>query len=339
MWRINGQDHILKQIEPSLELGQPAHAYLLVGPPHVGKMTLALDLAQAVNCSNPSPAPCHECLQCTRIADGHHADVRVVGINQDDRDGATRTVIGIDSIKEVLHQVSLKPYEGIFTVIIFNEAETMSIEAANALLKNLEEPPDQVLLILLTSNEDAILATVRSRCRRLNLLPLSKAQIEHQLESLDKESSNHSERLARLSRGCLGWAITAREDPRILEEHEAQLDHLREVCQGNLDQKFAYASEVATIFSRDRETARQILYLWLRWWRDLLLVKEGAEDYLQYPHRLESLRSAASELSTTETVSVIKHLQETLASLDSNANPRLALEAFMVRLPRSHIKR
>ena len=302
-------------------------------------MTLALDLAKAVNCPNPSPAPCYECLQCTRIANGHHADVRVVGIKQDDRDGATRTVIGIDSIKEVLHKVSLKPYEGIFTVIIFDEAETMSIEAANALLKTLEEPPDQVLLLLLTSNEDAILTTVRSRCRRLNLLPVSKVEIEHQLESLDKESPRHSERVARLSRGCLGWAITAIENPRILEDHEAQLDHLMEVCQGNLGQKFAYASEVATIFSRDRETARQILYLWLRWWRDLLLVKEGAEDYLQYAHRLENLRSAASALSTPETVSVIKQLQETLASLDSNANPRLALEAFMVRLPRSHMKR
>jgi DNA polymerase-3 subunit delta' len=263
----------------------------------------------------------------------------VVGIKQDDRDGATRTVIGIDSIKEVLHKVSLKPYEGIFTVIIFDEAETMSIEAANALLKTLEEPPDQVLLLLLTSNEGSILTTVRSRCRRLNLRPVSKVQIEHHLESLDKESPSYSERVARLSRGCLGWAITAKRDPSILEDHEAQLDHLMEVCQGNLDQKFAYASEVATIFSRDRETARQLLYLWLRWWRDLLLLKEGAEDYLQYAHRLESLRSTASELSTPETVSVIKQLHETLASLDSNANPRLALEAFMMRLPRSHMKR
>ena len=336
MWRISGQDHILRQLEPSLRLGRPAHAYLLVGPPHVGKMTLAMDLAQAVNCSNPSPAPCRECLQCTRIGQGQHAGVRVVGISQNAGDGPTRTVIGIDAIKEVLHQVSLKPYEGTFTVIIFNDAETMSVEAANALLKTLEEPPEQVLLLLLTANEDAILATVRSRCRRLRLLPVSKVQIEHQLESLYGSSPGDSERLARLSRGCLGWAITAGGNPQSREEHEAQLDRLTEVCQGSLDQKFAYAAEVATLFSRDRESARQVLYLWLRWWRDVLLIKEGAEDYVQHSHRLDDLRSAASGLSTSDTVNIIRSLQETLEALDSNANPRLALEVFMVKLPRAH---
>ena len=338
MWKIRGQDHILRQVEPSLKLGQPAHAYLLVGPPHVGKMTLALDLAQAVNCSDPSPAPCGDCTQCSRIAQGQHSDVRVVGIGKGADDGPTRTVIGIGDIKEVLHQVNLKPYEGAFTVIIFDGAEAMSEEAANALLKTLEEPPGQVLFLLLTADEDALLATIRSRCRRLRLLPVPKTQIEHQLASKHGGNSEESERLARLSRGCLGWAITAGEDPRVLEEHDSQLDRLQEVCQGGLDQRFAYAGEIANLFSKDREAAHQVLYLWLRWWRDLLLVKEGAEDYLQYSHRLDDLRLAASGLSTGETVDFIKLLLETLKALDSNANPRLALEILMLRLPGASVR-
>ena len=337
MWRIRGQDHILRQIEPSLRLGQPAHAYLLVGPPHVGKMTLALDIAKAVNCSDPAPAPCGECLQCTRIAQGQHTDVRVVGIGQSADDGPTRTVIGISDIKEILRQVSLKPYEGTFTVIIFDDAASMSDEAANSLLKTLEEPPGQVMFLLLTTNEDALLNTIRSRCRRLNLLPSPKYQIEHQLESQYGNSPETSERLARLSRGCLGWAITAGESPQVLADHEAKLDQLMEICQGGLDRRFAYAGEIATIFSRDREAARQVLYLWLRWWRDLLLIKEGAEDYLQNSHRIDDLRLTATGLSTVDTVNFIKSLLETLEALDSNASPRLALEVLMIKLPLANV--
>ncbi|PKB80253.1 MAG: hypothetical protein BZY88_09185 [SAR202 cluster bacterium Io17-Chloro-G9] len=337
MWKIRGQDHILRQIEPSLKLGQPAHAYLLVGPPHVGKMTLALDLAQALNCSDPSPAPCGDCTQCTRIAQGQHADVRVVEIGQGAEDGPTRTVIGINDIKDVLHQVNLKPYEGKFTVIIFNGAEAMSDEAANALLKTLEEPPGRVLFLLLTADEEALLTTIRSRCRPFRLLPVPKTDIERQLESEHSSSSEESERLARLSRGCLGWAITAGESPQVLEEHEARLDRFREVYQAGLDQRFAHASEIANIFSRDREAARQVLYSWLRWWRDLLLIKEGSEDYLQNSHRLDDLRLTASGLNTVETVDFIKLLLETLEALDSNASPRLALEVLMLKLPGANV--
>ena len=81
MWQIFGQDHLLAQLEASLKQGRPAHAYLLVGPPHVGKMTLAINLAQAVNCLEGLGPPCGSCTQCTRIVQGHHADIRVVTVN------------------------------------------------------------------------------------------------------------------------------------------------------------------------------------------------------------------------------------------------------------------
>ncbi|HZA25757.1 MAG TPA: DNA polymerase III subunit delta' [Dehalococcoidia bacterium] len=333
MWQIHGQDHILKQIEPSLKHGRLAHAYLLVGPPHVGKMTLALSLAQSVNCLQGRGTPCGDCGQCRRIAQGNHADVRVVGIVQRDENGPTRTVIGIGDVKEALHQVNLKPYEGSCTVIIFDGAEFMSEEAANALLKVLEEPPPQVLILLLTSNEEALLSTIKSRCRRLGLLPVAKDLVVERLQSEHGAAPELAEQLARLSRGCLGWAINAAQDPQILEQREADLERIGEICQSNLEERFSYAAELANRFYRDRESSRETLYLWLGWWRDLILIKEGAEQYIRNQDHLTRLQLQATQLTTSQIVSFIKALQGILGALDSNANARLAIEALMLNLP------
>jgi DNA polymerase-3 subunit delta' len=333
MWQVYGQDHILRQIEPSLKQGRLAHAYLLVGPPHVGKKTLALNLAQGVNCLQGPGVPCSACSQCQRIAQMKHADVRVIGVTQRQEGGPTRTVIGIGDVKEALHQASLKPYEGACTVIIFNGAEAMSEEGANALLKTLEEPPPQVLILLLTSNEEVLLSTIKSRCRRLGLLPVPKGQMVEKLQTEHGAEPETAERLARLSRGCLGWAIDAMGDPQILEQREADLERIQEVCQASLDERFGYAAELATRFLRDRDSTKELLFLWLRWWRDLMLIKEGAEDFIQNQDQLNQLRLQASQLTTAQVVSFIKLLNQTLKALDSNANARLALEVLMLSLP------
>ncbi|MEE8466132.1 MAG: DNA polymerase III subunit delta' [Dehalococcoidia bacterium] len=333
MWTIYGQENLLKRLEPSLRQRRQSHAYLLSGPPHVGKMTLAINLSQAVNCNEGPGVPCGSCTQCTRIADGRHADIRTLAPGQGEEGRAPRTVIGIDSIKEIIGRVSLKPYEGSTSVVIIDGAETMSDDAANALLKILEEPPPQVLFLLLTANESAVLPTVRSRCQTLSLLPLPKDQMMERLTSNHQATPAQAEQLYRLSRGCLGWAISALNDSQVLEQRQADLEKLQETLDAGLETRFTYANEVATLFGSDREAAKDLLTLWLRWWRDLLLIKEGAEEYLHNLDHADSLRGQASGLTTPEIVQFIKRLMQTLSSLDSNVSPRLAMEVMMLNIP------
>ena len=355
MWQLYGQDHILRQLEPALTGDHLSHAYLLVGPPHVGKMTLALNLAQSVNCLQGPGAPCGSCTQCSRIAAGHHADVRIVGVGRRETSGETdggsghadsradaievprsarSTVIGIDDVRDVLHQVNLKPFEGSRIVVIFDGAESLSEEAANALLKTLEEPPPQVVVLLLTTNEESLPSTILSRCQRLVLLPLSKEQLAERLVADHQARPEEAERLARLSRGCLGWAINALKDPRVLEQREAELDRLKEACEAGLSLRFGYAAELATLFSRDRESAIQLLYVWLRWWRDLMLIKEGDQEFITNDDQLTALSLQATQLTIGRIVQVIESLIHTIEALEHNANPRLTLEALMLGLPR-----
>ncbi len=333
MWTVHGQDHLLKQLEPSLKQRRQSHAYLLSGPPHVGKMALAVNLSQAVNCLEGPGVPCGSCTQCTRIAQRLHADVRTVAPGQGEEARSARTMIGISDIKEVLRRVSLNPYEGSSSVVIFDGAESMTDDAANALLKTLEEPPPQVMFLLLTADDGAVLPTVRSRCQTLTLLPLSKEQMVDRLTTDRHQTNEKAEQLYQLSRGCLGWAISALDDAQVLEQRQADLEKMQETLDAGLETRFTYANEVASLFGNDREAAKDLLALWLRWWRDLLLIKEGAEEFLHNADHAHSLRSQASGLSTPQIVQFIHHLMQTLSGLDSNVSPRLAMEVLMLNLP------
>ena len=419
MWQVYGQDHIIRQLDAGLKTGRLAHAYLLVGPPHVGKMALALNLAQAVNClgsrsgtgieasgiaavemggpemdgglfggapgglpaaaANSAPdslsaglptdvsvvvpadvpsgvqsgvssgipvdaladvpagvpvdAPCGNCIQCRRIAEGLHADLKVIGVGIGEEEGQSRRDIRIDQIREIESFLNLTAYEGSYKVVILDGAELLNTAAANALLKTLEEPPVNVLLLLLTSNEDALLSTIKSRCRFLYLKPVAKSELADKLVAGYAAAPEMAEQLARLSRGCLGQAVNALHDGQILEQREADLERLEEVCEGGLDARFNYAAELAARFIRDRDATRELLYLWLRWWRDLLLIKEGAEQYVHNADRIIPLRLQATRLTTAQVVAFIKRLNLTLEALDRNANARLALEVLMLNLP------
>ena len=333
MWTIFGQDHLLKRLEPTLQQRRQSHAYLLSGPPHVGKMAMAINLSQAVNCLEGPGAPCGTCTQCTRIAAGLHADISILVPGQGEEGRSPKTVIGIDAIKELIHRVSLNPYEGSSSVVIIDGAESMSDDAANALLKTLEEPPPQVMFLLLTANEGAVLPTIRSRCQRMVLVPLSRDAMVQRLVSGHQTTPEQAEHLFRLSRGCLGWAIGALDDAQVLEQRQADLERMQETLDAGLETRFTYANEIATLFGSDRDAAKDLLALWLRWWRDLLLIKEGAEEFLHNADYSDSLRNQASGLSTAEIVQFINRLMQTLSNLDSNVNPRLAMEVMMLNLP------
>ena len=332
MWQLRGHDALVGQLDRAFRDGRAPHAYLIVGPPHVGKGTLAVSIAQRVNCTRAEDAPCGSCTQCQRIASGSHADVRTISTAREE-DGASRRQIGISTVRELQHQTSLKPYEGATRVYIFDGAEDMSTEAANALLKVLEEPPDQVLFLLLTALEDSVLPTIRSRCHRIELHPLPIAAVAEELTSSGLAGPEEAEVLARLSRGCLGWALSAAREPAVMERRTAQVERISRLASATLEERFDYGGDLATRYSRDRQDAVGELEQWLRWWRDILLLKEGGEEHVSNVDQMDPLRQVAGQVTTQQVVKTITGVRDTIEALESNANPRLALESFMLALP------
>jgi DNA polymerase-3 subunit delta' len=147
MWTVLGHNKAVSFIQQELERGVIASAYLFIGPPHVGKMTLALELAQALNCESDK-SPCGVCKSCQKIQLGKHTDVRVIGLSGNDElnDVRHQAEISIDQVREVQSSCYLPPFEGKYKIFIIDMAERLSREAANSLLKSLEEPEIKLYL-------------------------------------------------------------------------------------------------------------------------------------------------------------------------------------------------
>jgi DNA polymerase-3 subunit delta' len=327
LWQVVGQSRVVSLLQRSLEQGSIAHAYLVVGPPHVGKMTLALELAQAVNCQEAEP-PCGVCHSCQKIASGKHADVQIVGLEANNS-----AEISIDRIREIQHSSNLPPFEGKYKVFIIERAELMSTEAANCLLKTLEEPPAGVIFILLTTSGRVLPATVVSRCQKLELPPLPASEVENVLGQRWGIERQRAELLARLSHGCLGWAISAASDERLLQQRTERLEGLLNIIGGDYAVRFAYVPQLVAWFGQRRGLVEEILDLWLDWWRDLLLVKLGSGDSVTNIDHESMLVDMAGGYRLEEIRAVINGIQATGEQLRQNANPRLAFEVLMLSIP------
>ncbi len=328
MWNTIGHDTAVDLLRRSLDEGRLAHAYMITGQRHLGKMTLALDLAMAVNCTAPE-RPCGECTQCDRISRGLHTDVKVVEIDID-----TGVTIKIDQVLEMQREISLAPFEGASRVVIFDESERLTEDAANRLLKTLEEPPDRVLMLLLASDTGAVAPTLSSRCQLLELKRVSGATIVDALIRNNDVEAPLADQIARIARGRPGWAFRAASDPEILENLSSKLEELEQIVAGDIEERFAHAAGIASAFGKDRVAGRGDLDMWLDWWRDLMLVKAGTPEFMIHVSRLEIMRAASAKLTTEQIARAIAAIRETASLMERNVNSRLALEQLFLSLPR-----
>jgi DNA polymerase-3 subunit delta' len=330
MWQTIGQHKTLELLERSIKNNELSHAYLITGPPHVGKMTLALELTQAINCEGDQP-PCKECQPCHKIANRKHADVMIIDDTESSpSDSKTNLEIGKDEIKALQHSASLPPYEGKYKVFIINRAENLSHEAANRLLKTLEEPPPHVIIILVTSNDLLVLPTITSRCQRLELRPLPLEQITKLLTSSYKVDNQKARLVAGLSQGCPGWAINAVLDNALLTQRAQFIEDMLALLETTWNERFAYAAKLGD----NKRLAEEILKSWLSCWRDIMLIKYNCKEKAVNSDYLEAFEELCQKLTSKEVENFIDSLNQSLGYITTNANLRLVLEVTLLNMPK-----
>jgi DNA polymerase-3 subunit delta' len=339
-WSLWGNRDTVDRLRNDVVRGHVRHAYLFGGPDGIGKTTLAEFFCQALFCQSP-PEPgvgCGTCLACRKIARAVHPDVQTFSLERQaaagGQKGTKNTSLTIETVRELCATAALRPMEGRWRVILVEDAETLQGIAQEALLKNLEEPPAFMVMILLANDAELLLPTIRSRCQLLELRPVPAAEIRAGLESIGVKSDAVDE-LASLAGGIPGWARRAVSNPRLVEDRRQAVSRALDWVAASGYERIVTAVRLGDGFTKRRSETFADLNTLLGVWRDALLLRAGLSTYLTFRGTGERLAEVAAAWPLDAVHRAVRSVQSCIADLESNVRPRLALEAMVLQWPTS----
>jgi DNA polymerase-3 subunit delta' len=316
-----GQARAIRLLQQSVRAGRLAHGYLFAGPEGVGKKRVALALAQALNCEAAGAVDdgCGTCRSCQKIARGLHPDVQVI-----EAGGGS---LKIEQVRALEADAAMGLYEGRRKVFVIDGAERLTAEAANALLKTLEEPPGSAILILITTSAAALPSTIVSRCQTVVFPRISDDELERYLvrQGIDRAEVSL---IVSFSGGSLARALS-----RDVASLVAARDRLLEAVGQGLQAGPAALIELAEQETRDRDGLRQRVELLAAWLRDLMVARVSRNrELLVNRDREGEIMTRAEVLPLRAILDGLREVHAALEALARNANPRLTFEHLLIRL-------
>ena len=331
---IIGQEVAVQLLGNSLKHGRVPHAYLFIGPCGVGKRLTAINLAKALNCDGSSEISCDRCVCCKKIDASIHPDVQYIYPT------GPSLSITIDNIRELRAQISFKTYEGKKKVYIIVEAENMTIQAANCLLKTLEEPPENSVLILTATDAHLLLRTIVSRCQRVSFNRIELHRIESFLvedHGVDKSLAHF---IANLSQGSLGEALKLEEDTQIPLVKGKLMDMLNRLK--NEDVLTLVGEFNKEVFNNDNgERSRDVaeyrnklhmsLDMLTTCFRDIAILKQAGEQVTLINLDIrEDLKQLENKFSLSQIEEFLNTITDMKIYVRNNVSPQLILERLFL---------
>lgn len=317
---VLGQDTVKQNLMKAVKADRVSHAYMLVGEKGLGKQTLSYAFAKMLLCERNSLSPCGTCHHCVQIEANTHPDV--VLIRQEKAGG-----IGVNEVREQLAaEICIKPFSGKKRVFIIPDAQNMTVQAQNALLKTMEEPPSYAVILLLTEGENALLETVRSRCVKLKFRPVPEEILVSRLKRDFCIGEIEAIEAARFARGIprLANLLLSRsgEKEKIL--------HALEIPAGLGQKKATYLLEEKEWILENFQKMQDFLDLLRMYYRDLLSMKKNRDEgQLIFSARARECARDAGELTFHRVGEILDEITRTEDRLKANVNPAFALELLL----------
>ena len=366
--RVIGQLRVKEALMSAIRSGRLPHAYLFFGGEGVGKDAMAIELARVLHCERNGKEACGECGSCTKMASMQHPDVRLVvalpvgksekgddaplakltepeirtiqeeyrakGENPYHRIAIPRAnIIKINSIREVRRESSLSTFGTRRRVFIISQADMMGDEASNTLLKTLEEPSGDTMLILTTAHKDALLPTILSRCQNIRFDPLSEEEIRTALVERDGIDKDRALLVARLANGSYTRAQDLLSDD-VEGERQEVVNFIRHALANNAK---VLTEDVERVFDmKDRNVSGQFLMLMLMWFRDALVLSNGGN--IINLDQQEDLKRFVARFPSANLVAVLADVERAISLLERNVYIKLVLLDLAFRL-KTHILR
>lgn len=318
---IVGHKQSVKILIKAVSSGRVAHAYLFAGPEGVGKETTAMSFARALLCSHPVDGDaCGTCRECRQVSGGNHPDFYLVE--------PAGSSIKIEQVREIQRRVPYCPYQGGRKIFLIRQAEAMTAEAANCILKTLEEPPGDTVFILLSARPQVLLPTILSRCQAIYFKAMSVPDLIRGLVNLKGVSEEEARLYASLSGGSMGRALSYASGSLMADRDGANA--LAGVLWhgGPLD-----ALEMAEKAAESKPKAVFTLDTLACWYRDLMVWREAGEAGSFFnTDRVDIIKMEAARYDTGRILAIIEEIESTKRKIEVNANTRLALETLFLRL-------
>ncbi len=320
---IIGQEQIKEHLTNSLLTGKVSHAYIINGEKSSGKEFIARVFAQALQCEEGGVEPCQQCRSCKQALTDNQPDIIRVTHEKPN-------TISVDDIRaQVNNDVAIKPYSSRYKIYIINEAEKMTVQAQNAILKTLEEPPEYAVILLLVSNVNSLLPTILSRCVMLNMKPVADELVKKFLCEEMQIPDYKAEVCVAFARGNVGKAKALASSEDFENVKNEALSLLKYVKEMELSEIIAAIKKI-TEYKLEIGDYLDIIAIW---YRDVLLFKATNDvNHLVFREEIQALRKTAQRSSYEGIEKVIEALEIAKKRLDANVNFELVMELLILTI-------
>lgn len=320
---IIGHEQLVRHLKNAIQMNKVSHAYLFQGDSGSGKRTVADAFAMTLQCQEGGSEPCGACRSCRQAGSRNHPDIIYVTHEKPNS-------IGVDEIRDQLvNDIQIKPYNGKYKVYIVAEAEKMTVQAQNALLKTLEEPPAYAVILLLTSNGESLLETFRSRCVLLNLRPVPDSRVKQYLMERLEIPDYQAEVCVAFAQGNIGKAVMLASSDNFHEIKTSALQLLRNVEEMDINEIVASVKSIVQY----KITINDYLDILAVWFRDVLYFKATRDaDGIVFKDQMKSIRDNARTSSYEGIELILQAIQTAKERLDANVNFELTMELLFLTM-------